>query len=168
MFIAYLALCLALSHSHIHNVLLFDVCNLFIWFRQTVVMLKYKQEHGVSLVWSHMLAVLSLLWWGSYDIFIPILFSHLNCFYKINVTFFLILFCTLHILHYSKHFSCWLGWVLPIKTFYFCSLFFLKVLLTLFLLIHFRCCLIPCCIDECMDVHHTCPNCQAYLGRYRR
>lgn len=30
------------------------------------------------------------------------------------------------------------------------------------------CCLIPCCIDDCMDVHHSCPNCRAYLGRYRR
>lgn len=30
------------------------------------------------------------------------------------------------------------------------------------------CCLIPCCIDECMDVHHNCPNCKAYLGRFRR
>ncbi|CAG5103941.1 Similar to Litaf: Lipopolysaccharide-induced tumor necrosis factor-alpha factor homolog (Mus musculus) [Cotesia congregata] len=30
------------------------------------------------------------------------------------------------------------------------------------------CCLIPCCIDECMDVHHTCPNCKAYLGRHGR
>lgn len=30
------------------------------------------------------------------------------------------------------------------------------------------CCLIPCCIDECMDVHHTCPHCKAYLGRHRR
>ncbi|XP_060832598.1 cell death-inducing p53-target protein 1 [Bombus pascuorum] len=30
------------------------------------------------------------------------------------------------------------------------------------------CCLIPCCIDECMDIHHSCPNCKAYLGRYRR
>ncbi|CAH0383601.1 unnamed protein product [Bemisia tabaci] len=30
------------------------------------------------------------------------------------------------------------------------------------------CCLIPCCIDECMDVHHSCPNCQTYLGRFRR
>lgn len=29
------------------------------------------------------------------------------------------------------------------------------------------CCLIPCCIPECMDNHHTCPNCKAYLGRYR-
>jgi len=28
------------------------------------------------------------------------------------------------------------------------------------------CCLIPCCIDECMDSHHYCPNCNAYLGRY--
>lgn len=30
------------------------------------------------------------------------------------------------------------------------------------------CCLIPCCIDSCMDVHHSCPNCKAYIGRYRR
>lgn len=30
------------------------------------------------------------------------------------------------------------------------------------------CCLIPCCIDECMDVHHSCPHCKAYLGRHRR
>ncbi|XP_072930513.1 LITAF domain-containing protein [Epargyreus clarus] len=30
------------------------------------------------------------------------------------------------------------------------------------------CCLIPCCIESCMDVHHSCPNCSAYLGRYRR
>jgi hypothetical protein len=30
------------------------------------------------------------------------------------------------------------------------------------------CCLIPCCIDECMDVHHSCPNCRAYLGKFRR
>lgn len=30
------------------------------------------------------------------------------------------------------------------------------------------CCLIPCCIDSCMDVHHKCPNCGAYLGRYQR
>jgi len=30
------------------------------------------------------------------------------------------------------------------------------------------CCFIPCCIDKCMDVHHYCPNCNAYLGRYKR
>ncbi|KAG5679424.1 hypothetical protein PVAND_008991 [Polypedilum vanderplanki] len=30
------------------------------------------------------------------------------------------------------------------------------------------CCLIPCCIDECMDVHHNCPACGSYLGRHRR
>ncbi|XP_025832521.1 cell death-inducing p53-target protein 1 isoform X2 [Agrilus planipennis] len=32
----------------------------------------------------------------------------------------------------------------------------------------FGCCLIPCCIDKCMDVHHSCPNCDTYLGRYKR
>ncbi|ODM99623.1 Lipopolysaccharide-induced tumor necrosis factor-alpha factor [Orchesella cincta] len=30
------------------------------------------------------------------------------------------------------------------------------------------CCLIPCCVESCMDVHHNCPNCKAFLGRYRR
>lgn len=27
---------------------------------------------------------------------------------------------------------------------------------------------IPCCIDECMDIHHSCPSCGGYLGRHRR
>ncbi|XP_018576725.1 lipopolysaccharide-induced tumor necrosis factor-alpha factor homolog [Anoplophora glabripennis] len=30
------------------------------------------------------------------------------------------------------------------------------------------CCLIPCCIEKCMDVSHTCPNCDAYLGTFKR
>ncbi|CAL8139084.1 unnamed protein product [Orchesella dallaii] len=30
------------------------------------------------------------------------------------------------------------------------------------------CCLIPCCLDECMDTEHTCPNCQGFIGNYRR
>ncbi|KAG5889723.1 hypothetical protein JTB14_010197 [Gonioctena quinquepunctata] len=30
------------------------------------------------------------------------------------------------------------------------------------------CCLIPCCMEKCMDVSHTCPNCDAYLGTYKR
>lgn len=29
------------------------------------------------------------------------------------------------------------------------------------------CCLLPCCIDKCMDVQHTCPHCNSYLGTYR-
>lgn len=36
----------------------------------------------------------------------------------------------------------------------------------------FRCfcgpCLIPFCLDECMNIKHTCPECNAYLGLYRR
>jgi len=30
------------------------------------------------------------------------------------------------------------------------------------------CCLIPCCLDDCLDTEHTCPNCQGYIGNYRR
>ena len=30
------------------------------------------------------------------------------------------------------------------------------------------CCLIPCCIRECQDVDHFCPNCQKLLGTFRR
>jgi len=30
------------------------------------------------------------------------------------------------------------------------------------------CCLIPCCFDECMDIRHSCPNCNSYLGQFRR
>ncbi|XP_076046951.1 lipopolysaccharide-induced tumor necrosis factor-alpha factor isoform X2 [Oratosquilla oratoria] len=30
------------------------------------------------------------------------------------------------------------------------------------------CCLLPCCIPECMNVQHTCPNCRAFLGKYKR
>lgn len=29
------------------------------------------------------------------------------------------------------------------------------------------CCLIPLCVDSLKDVTHTCPNCQAFLGRYK-
>ncbi|KAI1724942.1 LITAF-like zinc ribbon domain-containing protein [Ditylenchus destructor] len=29
------------------------------------------------------------------------------------------------------------------------------------------CCWVPLCMKECQDVHHSCPNCGAYLGRHR-
>lgn len=30
------------------------------------------------------------------------------------------------------------------------------------------CCLIPFCINECKDVVHKCPNCNALIGKYTR
>ncbi|VEN60632.1 unnamed protein product [Callosobruchus maculatus] len=30
------------------------------------------------------------------------------------------------------------------------------------------CCLIPCCMEKCMDVEHTCPNCGTNMGTYKR
>ncbi|CAG9853968.1 unnamed protein product [Phyllotreta striolata] len=30
------------------------------------------------------------------------------------------------------------------------------------------CCLIPCCMDKCLNVSHSCPNCNNYIGTYKR
>jgi len=30
------------------------------------------------------------------------------------------------------------------------------------------CCLIPCCMDSCMNKEHTCPSCKSYIGSYQR
>ncbi|KAH9417614.1 hypothetical protein DERP_010428 [Dermatophagoides pteronyssinus] len=30
------------------------------------------------------------------------------------------------------------------------------------------CCLIPCCIPDCLDIDHRCSNCKTNVGRYRR
>lgn len=30
------------------------------------------------------------------------------------------------------------------------------------------CCLIPFCVNACKDVEHHCPNCRAFIGRFRR
>ncbi|ODM90160.1 Lipopolysaccharide-induced tumor necrosis factor-alpha factor [Orchesella cincta] len=31
----------------------------------------------------------------------------------------------------------------------------------------FGCCLIPLCVDSCMDTYHTCPTCGAPVGKYK-
>ncbi|XP_033230886.1 lipopolysaccharide-induced tumor necrosis factor-alpha factor homolog [Belonocnema kinseyi] len=28
------------------------------------------------------------------------------------------------------------------------------------------CAFVPCCMKSCKDVHHTCPNCETFLGKY--
>jgi lipopolysaccharide-induced tumor necrosis factor-alpha factor len=30
------------------------------------------------------------------------------------------------------------------------------------------CCLLPCCVRECKDIEHRCPNCQQRLGLFKR
>lgn len=30
------------------------------------------------------------------------------------------------------------------------------------------CCLVPCCVRECKDIEHRCPNCQYQLGLFKR
>lgn len=30
------------------------------------------------------------------------------------------------------------------------------------------CCLVPCCVKECKDIEHRCPNCQHKLGLFKR
>ena len=30
------------------------------------------------------------------------------------------------------------------------------------------CCLIPFCMDDCQDCEHYCPNCNHFLGNYKR
>lgn len=32
----------------------------------------------------------------------------------------------------------------------------------------FLCCFIPCCVRECKDIEHRCPNCQHKLGLFKR
>lgn len=33
---------------------------------------------------------------------------------------------------------------------------------------YFLCCLLPCCVRECKDIEHRCPNCQHKLGLFKR
>lgn len=35
-------------------------------------------------------------------------------------------------------------------------------------LLCFPCCLIPCCVRECKDIEHRCPNCHYKLGLFKR
>lgn len=38
----------------------------------------------------------------------------------------------------------------------------------LFLAFYCCCCLVPCCVRECKDIEHRCPNCQHKLGLFKR
>lgn len=33
---------------------------------------------------------------------------------------------------------------------------------------YFLCCLVPCCVRECKDIEHRCPNCRQRLSLYKR
>lgn len=37
-----------------------------------------------------------------------------------------------------------------------------------FLAGYLLCCLIPCCVRECKDIEHRCPNCHYNLGLFKR
>lgn len=37
-----------------------------------------------------------------------------------------------------------------------------------FLAGYLLCCLVPCCVRECKDIEHRCPNCQHKLGLFKR
>lgn len=37
-----------------------------------------------------------------------------------------------------------------------------------FLAGYLLCCLVPCCVRECKDIEHRCPNCQHRLGLFKR
>ena len=38
----------------------------------------------------------------------------------------------------------------------------------LFLVGCWPCCCIPCCLEDCQDFEHFCPQCNNYLGTYKR
>lgn len=37
-----------------------------------------------------------------------------------------------------------------------------------FLAWYLLCCLVPCCVRECKDIEHRCPNCKHCLGLFKR
>ncbi|KAE9549493.1 hypothetical protein FO519_007289 [Halicephalobus sp. NKZ332] len=67
-------------------------------------------------------------------------------------------YCNAHIVTHVQKVAGALPWIIMGICF----------VLGFFLLIPWCICCIPFCIDSCLDVLHTCPNCKRALGRFSR
>ncbi|VDN53669.1 unnamed protein product [Dracunculus medinensis] len=67
-------------------------------------------------------------------------------------------YCQAHIVTATQHIAGILPWIIVGLCF----------LLGFFLLIPWCLCYFVFCIDSCLDVHHFCPSCRRFLGRYSK